>query len=218
MALKARILTDFGSYDLLDSGTSLADIGENDLDEDYDTFIVKASGSVEAAWWDVDEPMVEDIDTKYDHEYYARWFVLGAGKNYLILYETPSAAGFSIIDSEKVEAITAAPIAAQTNFTIVAFTNMSQPFGRYVTGPNYENENNDQPEIVLTFDSYVSMSVITCQGATKIRVNDTAIRFTFGVLSSTPSVFKFVWDDSATTENIDVIALRFGDDKLAQIA
>lgn len=216
--IKGTNLNDFGEFDLLVSGTSLSDLGASDFDTDYDTFVVKASGEVQKSWWDTDDPMVENIDTKYDHLYYARWFVLTTtGNNYLIFYETASAAGFIVIDTAEVTPITAAPIADQTNFTVIAFVNGSQPFARYVVGPNFANENNDMPEFILDFSAAVDLSDINCQGATKSRENNTAIKFTFGVLSATPSVFKFIWDDDAPTINIDTIYMMFGDTKLAKL-
>jgi hypothetical protein len=139
------------------------------------------------------------------------------GNNYLIFYETASAAGFIAIDTAKVTTITAAPIADQKNFTVIAFVNGSQPYARYVVGPNFEAEGNDMPEFILDFSTVIDLSDINCQGATKSRENDTAIKFTFGVLSATPSIFKFIWDDDAPATNIDSIYMMFGDAKLAKL-
>lgn len=210
-------LSDFGNFEVVESGTSLGDISLSDLDPaDYDNWVVKADGQVAADWWDVDDPGVEDVDTTYDHNYYARWFVISRDTtNYLIFYEQPSTANFSLMNSQTAGAITM-PIVGKTNVTIIAFTNMTQTHARYVTGPNYENEDNDQPSIILVFNKTVSLNWITINGATKTRVNDTAIRFSFGVLSSTPTFFNMMWgDDADRFIRVNQVSLKFGDSLLA---
>lgn len=212
-------LTDFATYDVLTTGTSLADISTSDLDTDYDQFVLKANGKVLKSWWDEDEdePKIEQIDTTYDHSYYVRWFVLNsANVNYLVFYETASFTALIVADRNN-GTIISGPIVAKQNVTIVTWTNMSQPFARYATGANYANEENDAPNFVVVFNETVSVNSVFMNGASKSRVNDTAIRFTFGVLSSTPSVFSLMWDTDVIAKSSKIISIteEFGDEILA---
>jgi len=207
-------LTDFAMYDVLGTpaSTGLGSIDKNDLDTDYDQFVVKASGLVVKADWDQDDPKVEPIDETYDHGYYERWFVLnGADVNYLVFYETPNAVGLNVLDTATFAAVTA-PIVAKMNITIIVASNGERVFARYVTGANYANENNDAPEFVITFANDVALSDVLMNGATKTRVDEKTLRFTFGVLSTTPSFFSLKWRDDlvAGSNSITQIKVGFG--------
>jgi hypothetical protein len=218
--VKGNDLTDFASFDVLTTGTSLADLGVSKLDTDYDQFVVAATGSVAKSWWDSGEPKIEPIDETYDHAYYNRWFVLNPSDvNYLIFYETPSETGLVVLDSQTIAPATA-PVGGKTNLTLIVGTNSSQPFARYVTGANYADEANDAPTFEVNFNYAVALSDVSMNGATQTRINSTAIRFTFGVLSTTPSFYSLMWraDLLVTTEAIDQIYLTFGGTTLATFA
>lgn len=210
-------LNDFGMFDQLDTGTSLGDISKSDLDTDYDQWVVKVSGDVEADWWDVDEPKVDEIDTTYDHLYYERWFVLNKEAiNYLVFYEEASTHDFVIIKQDTFLATTC-PIVSKTNVTIVAGTNKSQPYARFVTGPNYANEELDQPYFIVKCNETVSLNELIMSGTTKSRISDTEIKFTFGVLSNIPAYFDLNFGDDVVAGDFSItdIDMYFGETLLA---
>jgi hypothetical protein len=205
-------LKDFGTFDELAAGDSLSDISAADLDTQYDHWVLRAAGMVEADWWDVDDAVVIDaIDETYNHYYYDRYFVLSkTSKNTLMFYETPSDADFIIVNSQTFAAVNmASNISAPVNVTIFAGTNQSQRFAKYVSGENYPNEEPDTPTWIVTLDDPVSMSWLSMSGAVKTRVNDTALKFTFGVLGPVPSMFNLVWNNAdAKDAGVSIISIQ----------
>lgn len=212
-------LTDFGNFDELDTGDSLSDISAADLDPDYDRWVLRAAGKVEADWWDPDDAaVIQDEDTLYDHYYYNRYFVLSkTSVNTLMFYETPTDGNFIAVYSENFTVVDMTKgISAPINTTLFAGTNASQKFAKYVAGENYENEAADQPTWIITTNTTISMSWLSMQGCVKSRVNDTALKFTFGVLGPVPSVFNLIWNNN-DAEDIEIasIQLLFGDKLIA---
>jgi hypothetical protein len=212
-------LTDFGNFDELDASDSLGDLRVADLDTDYDHWVLRAAGCVVAGDWDTDDAaVIDEIDTTYDHYYYDRYFVLSAtSKNTLMFYETPSDGNFQVVDSQSFDAITNMHlIVAQRNVTLFAGTNMSQPFAKYVSGENYPNETPDTPAWIVTANTTISMSWLSMNGAVKTRINDTALKFTFGVLGPVPSMFNLIWNNNDAADIlINSIQLVWSDATIA---
>jgi len=206
-------LNDFGQYTELATGDSLADIKASDLDTSYTQWVVKAEGVVKAADWNTDDaPVIKAIDEKYDHAYYARFFVIDSSTlNTFVFYETPSSGSFQIMNDQSFQVINmAGGVVAQTNATLIAAMNASQPYAKYVTGANYKDETQDSPYWLVTFNDTVALNYVSISGTTKTRVDDMNIKFTFDILGSVPSVFNLVWGkDAPKTVQIDTIKLSW---------
>lgn len=205
-------INDWVGSELIESGSSLDKIVSGDL-EDYDFYVIQVNGTVEEEFFDDDEG---------DRTYYARWFQLVPGiENEIQMYQQPSDTNFVVVAHETFDVITnltASPIVAIDNFTIIAGTNASQDDAWWVQGNNYENEVNDYVSFVLGANDTMALSDISISGTTKTRVNSTAIRFNFNMLGSIPKSFECLWNSETEDLQIDTIELYHGDTLLASLA
>jgi len=210
-------LDEWSEYEQIENGTSLS-ISSSDLDG-YTYYVVKMNATVSKSDYDSDDDGITKTDEKYDHLFYDRWFVIDPdAPNTFYLYEKPSAVGIVAVYSQNFTAISdISTVEATTNITFIVASNKSQPHAMYVQGPNYQNEYDDAPTILVNFNTTISLSDITLSGATKIRYNSTAIRFEFSEISSVPSVLDLKWDDEVTNKAIADVSLLFGETELATV-
>jgi hypothetical protein len=214
-------LSDFGSFDLLVTG-HLEDLVTSDFDTaSYDNFVIAVTGNVLKAWWvdqdDLNKAGVVEADTTYDHVYYERFFVVSKTiANTLVLYEQPSTSGIVVLNAETFNAVNmTAGLIGKVNATILVQSNHTQNRAAWIAGPNYENELDDMPAIVVRCNDTIALADLSIAGTTKSRVNSTALRFEFTAIMSDPQVFQLKWGDSVTHHvKANQISLQWDSDML----
>jgi len=206
---------DYGDFEIIETDDNVDGIREADLEvEDYPGGnAIKINGTV---------PESEFDDGCGDRTYYEMDFPLYAGRqNNLVVYRKPSSAGIVILNSSDISVIdiSTVNITSETNFTVIAATNQSECEwnARYVENDNYENEVRDTPYLLVTLnDTLDKLSYLDMQGATKERVNDTAVKYKFYTLTPIGQTLYGLWDEDAPAD-IEIIDmdLYYGDSKLA---
>jgi len=205
-------LNDWLSFDTIDSGSGLNKISDSDLDtDDYTYFVVAYNGTRPNS--DFDEE-----DQLGDRTYYERWAQLQKGKkNTLYAYWQPSSAGIVAVNQDSFAYINVATsnITTAANATFMVGTNATQEDSAYVSGSNYQNEISDAPSIVIHFNTTVALSDFSVSGTSKSRVNSTAIKYSFSMLSPIVQTFEGNWDPDAADIQINQAHLQWKDTVLA---
>lgn len=187
-------LSDWVSFDEIEDGDSLGDISTADL-VDYDYFVVRYNGTIE-----IEDPA--DEDEELDVHMYERWAQITPGvTNTLYSYQTPTTVGTFGYYSLNMTTITTTAETNQVNglknITLIVASNLTENNAMYITGQNFENEINDYPYFEITFNTTIAMSNFSISSTSKSRVNATALRFGFDMISSTPQAFNCIWGSTA---------------------
>jgi hypothetical protein len=212
-------LDDWLEFEEIKEGDSLSEISASifaDPDNEYANYVVKYVGLVEHD----DDLYGEDYDWG-DRAYYERWDIIDpSGNNVLVAYQTPSDADFVTVNSESFAIIdlATANVSATTNFTIIAGSNATQEDAIYMSGANYQNEQDDYVVFQIQFNDTVSLSEFAVKGASKLRANSTTINYRVGSLGPTATSYICEWDHEAEDIEVVGITMLFSETEIASHA
>lgn len=218
--------SDFGDFDLLESGADIGDISNGDLtdpstDDDYTTFWVRFDGV---------QPHDDDIygedNDRGARTYGERWATIAPNiANNLIAYETPDTVTLKIWDADTFVDITtlgAGELPVGTNVTMVVLIG-SEDEMMYV--PYFDPQLDDTVEasVEITFDLLISSGDFKVSGITGSLVSPTTytiMTVSLGSLMPGMTTLSGVWRGPTilgTATEIETVEVLFGSTTLDAI-